>query len=134
MVMHYSGMDYEDESYVQSPSSVWEDKKFDLGLKFPNLPYFIDADLKLTKSNAILRHLGRVNNLYGINSNESSTIDMLVDTASEMHIGLPAKMKQASEFLADKKFFMADNVTIADFIFFYVINWYLKRQECPQVH
>ena len=29
------------------------------GLPLPNLPYYIDGDLKLTQSMAILRHLGR---------------------------------------------------------------------------
>jgi glutathione S-transferase len=88
MVLHYTGMDYEDESYVQGANSAWQGKKFKLGLEFPNLPYFIDGHLRLTQSNAILRHLGRVNNLYGSNDNESSTIDMLVDTAIEMKVGM----------------------------------------------
>jgi glutathione S-transferase len=30
-----------------------------LGLDFPNLPYLFDGDIKLTQSNAILRHVAR---------------------------------------------------------------------------
>jgi glutathione S-transferase len=38
-------------------------------------------------------------------------------------------MIQVSEFLGDNKFFMGDNVTIADFIFLDVINWHLKLED-----
>ena len=32
---------------------TWMSEKFNLGLDFPNLPYFIDGDYKLTESLAI---------------------------------------------------------------------------------
>jgi glutathione S-transferase len=35
-------------------------------------------------------------------------------------------MKQLSEYLGDKKFFMGDEITIADFLFIDVICWNLK--------
>ncbi|CAG2117287.1 unnamed protein product, partial [Medioppia subpectinata] len=40
-----------------------ESDKSSLGLPFPNLPYYIDGDLKLSQSLAILRHLGRKHGL-----------------------------------------------------------------------
>jgi glutathione S-transferase len=101
--MHYTGMDYEDEGYVQGPNSGWQEKKFKMDLEFPNLPYFIDGNLRLTQSNAILRHLGRVNNLYGVNANESSTIDMLIDTAGEMKMGL-AMISYKPDFVRQNQF------------------------------
>ena len=79
MLLHYIGADYEDE--IIDNYEIWGEKKFTLGLDFPNLPYFFDGDLKLTQSNTIIRHLGRHNNLYGKNSNEIAQIDMLMDTA-----------------------------------------------------
>jgi hypothetical protein len=36
-----------------------------LGLPFPNLPYLVDGDTKLTQSTAILRHIGREYGLCG---------------------------------------------------------------------
>ena len=39
--------------------------KFKLGLDFPNLPYLIDGNIKVTQSNAILRYLGRKFGLDG---------------------------------------------------------------------
>jgi len=46
---------------------MWFDEKFNLGLDFPNLPYFIDGDVKLTQSMTIIRHIGRQNDLLGNN-------------------------------------------------------------------
>ena len=40
------------ESFVSAPDfdkSCWFDNKFSLGFDFPNLPYFIDGDIKLTQ-------------------------------------------------------------------------------------
>ena len=35
------------------------DKKTNMGLDFPNLPYLIDGDVKVTQSVAVYRHLGK---------------------------------------------------------------------------
>jgi glutathione S-transferase len=125
---------------------VLRDDKFNLDLDFPNLPYYIDGDIKLTQSRAILRYLGRINNLYGKDAKEASTIDMLIDAAHDMKTAIlkivfnndyenikidyikdvDPKVKQVSDFLGDKKFMMGDNVTIADFPFMDVINWNIK--------
>ena len=45
--------------------SCWFDIKYSLGFDFPNLPYFIDGDVKLTQTNAILRHISRKHGLDG---------------------------------------------------------------------
>jgi len=41
------------------------DIKHSLGLDFPNLPYYIDGEVKLTQTNAILRHISRKHGLDG---------------------------------------------------------------------
>ena len=85
MALAYAGEDYEDTVYktgaTEGSPDHWKTYKFTLGLPFPNLPYYIDGDVKLSQSNAILRHVGRKHNLYGKDANEASEIDMLVDTA-----------------------------------------------------
>ena len=35
---------------------VWAEKKYKLGLTFPNLPYLIDGNFKITQSNACLSY------------------------------------------------------------------------------
>ena len=83
--MAYAEEDYENVTYTFDQMDDWfgKDKK-NLGLDFPNLPYYIDGELKLTQSMAIVRHLGRKHDLYGKSINESSTIDMLIDQASDI--------------------------------------------------
>ncbi|KAH9376989.1 hypothetical protein HPB48_018758 [Haemaphysalis longicornis] len=64
----YKGVKFEDKLYKFGPApdfdrSDWLKEKFTLGLKFPNLPYYIDGDVKITQSLAILRYLGRKHDL-----------------------------------------------------------------------
>ena len=51
-------------------------EKFTLGLEFPNLPYWIEGDLKLTQSVAILRHVARKANLFGKSDIEQAKLDV----------------------------------------------------------
>ena len=41
------------------------DVKYTLDLSFPNLPYYMDGDFKVTQSNAILRYIARKHNMLG---------------------------------------------------------------------
>ncbi|TOF72058.1 hypothetical protein CGJ15_27680, partial [Vibrio parahaemolyticus] len=66
-MLEYLGTEYEEKFYNFGPApdfdrSEWLNEKFKLGLDLPNLPYYIDGDIKITQSHAILRHLGRQNN------------------------------------------------------------------------
>ena len=89
MILAYAEEDYENVTYTFDKIDEWFNKdKKDLGLDFPNLPYYIDGDLKLSQSMAIVRHLGRKYNLYGNTINESSMIDMLIDQAWDIKFEL----------------------------------------------
>nr|CDS31527.1 glutathione S transferase [Hymenolepis microstoma] len=62
LMMHYHGDTFEDRQYVCGPApdfdrSDWTSKKFTLGLAFPNLPYYIDGEFKITQAQAILEFL-----------------------------------------------------------------------------
>jgi glutathione S-transferase len=78
-------VDYEDVRYdAGDPNTAehresWNKVKSTLGLPKPNLPYYIDADVKLTQSNTILRYLGRKHNLV----TDSIVGDAMVDFAGD---------------------------------------------------
>ena len=120
MLLHYTDTEYEDTVWEVTKRDVWMDAKSknDFHLDFPNLPYWIDGDLKLTQSTAIMRHLARKNGLYGLTDAHASEIgtysfrmiyslktmyifwrlimesnlffiiDMLIDTAMDLKMGL----------------------------------------------
>ena len=57
--------------------SEWLKQKENLGLDFPNLPYFIDNDTKITESSAIMRYIARKHqpDLLGRNEQEKALVD-----------------------------------------------------------
>jgi len=62
-LLKYAGIDFNDKRYVFSNEKEWQSDKTNLGLDFPNLPYYIDGDVKLTQSLAIMRYLARKHGL-----------------------------------------------------------------------
>ena len=52
ILLKYTGTEFEDKLLSCGPApdfdrSCWLDQKFKLGLDFPNLPYYIDGDIKV---------------------------------------------------------------------------------------
>ena len=52
MILKHAGVDFTEKRYEKS-TGEWETDKTALGLDFPNLPYIIDGDVKLTESKAV---------------------------------------------------------------------------------
>lgn len=112
MLLAHQGVDHEDTVYTMEGSATWfEDHKLNMGLDFPNLPYYVDGDLKLTQSMAILRHLGREHGLYGQDNKEASKIDMIMDLAGDMRLGL-ARLAYNPDFVRnlEKSNFRVDKI------------------------
>ena len=96
MLLKYVNEDYDDTVYAldanESDKNHWPSNKDNLGLDFPNLPYYIDDQIKSSQSGTILRYLGRKYKMAGTNEQETTTIEMLIDTATDLKtiIGFPA--------------------------------------------
>jgi glutathione S-transferase len=105
-------------------------------LDFPNLPYFVQGDIKITQSHAILRHICRANNLLGDSQTERAAVDMMLAEAADLTIQLarvvymekdfpsalaafeqrlPQLFNLLSKYLGQKKFLVKDTVTAPDF-------------------
>lgn len=56
-------------------------------LNHPQLPYYIDGDLKITQSNAILRYISRKHDLCGRTETERVKVDMLENLAMDIRVG-----------------------------------------------
>lgn len=146
-MLAYAGEEYEDKKYEVGDGpefnrDAWLNEKASLGLDFPNLPYYVDGDLKLTQSNAIYRHIARKHKLYGADDKEASVIDMLADQIMDLRNdfvrlcynpnyknlrkaydeGLPKKLKAFEDYLAKKKFLLGDKVTLPDFHLYEILD------------
>ena len=83
----YLDVEFEDVAYTQGDGpefsmKEWTDVKHELGLSFPNLPYYIDVmeDVRLTESNAIMKYIAvkyRPASMLGKTADEQGMCDML---------------------------------------------------------
>ncbi|XP_049528961.1 glutathione S-transferase Mu 6 [Dermacentor silvarum] len=81
-LLAHAGVPYEDKrySYGKGPEpsrDEWLAEKYKLDLDFPNLPYLIDGDVRMTQSQAILRYLGRKLGLVPKDEETLRRVDML---------------------------------------------------------
>ena len=89
-LMVYSGVQFEEDVYEQGPAPEystheWSDAKFTLGLDFPNLPYFIDGEVKITEDLPIMKYICNKWNpsLLGETPAEMGEVEMLALTIKD---------------------------------------------------
>ena len=140
--MVYLGVDYAEELYEQGDGpdfdrSCWLEKKDKLGLKFPNLPYFIDGEARLTETGAIMKFIANKYGpeLLGTSPAQIGQVEMVAQVVSDLKgavtmpcytqgdrvaitMNLLEKVKPIVAYLGNKPFLCGDNVTYVDFIFF----------------
>ena len=120
----------------------WASKKHFLGLDFPNLPYFIDGDVRLTESKSIMKYLCRKYQpeMLGRDAVEIATADMVSRVHDDLHAKFGAhcfkdgdtpKLQQdlieesakLAAFLgADKLYFTGEQLTYVDFSLFEILD------------
>ncbi|VDP94899.1 unnamed protein product [Echinostoma caproni] len=88
MFLEYLGEAYEDRLYGHDDIEKWKAQKYSLGLELPNLPYYIDGDLKITQSSAILRYLAEKHAMVSQTPEERSRIIMIEGAALDLRTGL----------------------------------------------
>ena len=57
-LLFHLGVDFEDKMYIagdETPGECWADAKPNLGIPFPNIPYYEDGEIFHSETNAILR-------------------------------------------------------------------------------
>jgi glutathione S-transferase len=151
-LLTYLGLPWEDKHYEQGDDfnrEQWLKEKLHLGLDFPNLPYLIDGDYKITQSNAILSYLaqkyrpdlagrtaedtGRVSMLLNeLIDFRSAFVDLSYDTKENFKANAPdfidtqvkPLLKSFSAYLGDKPY-LVGQISLADFIF-YEMLWQLR--------
>ncbi|XP_077507533.1 glutathione S-transferase-like [Amblyomma americanum] len=144
----YKGVAFEDKLYRFGPApdfdrSHWQGEKFSLGLQFPNLPYYIDGDVKVTQSLAILRYLARKHDLAARNEQETLQMDLLEQQAKDLALGLTMTalnptfdearkkyqdnlvtvLKPWADHMRDRKWALGDRLTYVDFLLYEALDW-----------
>ena len=132
----------------------YNSKKYDMGLNFPNLPYFIDGDVKITESSAIPYYLAHKFNkpeLFGKDYKEEALVrqyqGLILDLYQILRESLNApnaaeefqkvtskgskfqtKIEELSKSLGEKEYFLG-HLTWADFVFAYIGEFYFILSE-----
>jgi len=147
LLLAYSGTDYEDKRYNLGSApdydrSEWLNEKFSLGLDFPNLPYYLDGEVKLTQSLAIIRHVARQTKLEGQTEEEKLRVELVEQQLVDMNMSLvricydpnfdtlkvdylknlPTSLDLLSKFLGDRPFLAGESVTYVDFMAYELLD------------
>lgn len=159
----YSDIEINQVDYVQGPGpefsrDAWMSVKHSLGFDFPNLPYLIDGETKLTETSAIHYYLAQKYDpaLIGTSPEQMAKVQMLMNIVGQFRSKLTGPcyssgdheaLKKAWDFQVplilkakgSNKFLAGDNVTIVDFLFFEAVEflkWASKGEifnEHPQL-
>ncbi|KAI1305906.1 Glutathione S-transferase Mu 5 [Halotydeus destructor] len=138
-MLAHVGVKFEEKTYNMGPNferNEFHDIKSTLGLDFPNLPYYIDGDVKLSQSVAILRYIALQHGLDGVTNEEKARIYLIEQQLVDYRIAgtnlfysakfntldaayrerLPAKLKTLADFLGDRKWLSGDKLSYGDFL------------------
>ncbi|XP_073398549.1 glutathione S-transferase Mu 4-like [Dendrobates tinctorius] len=147
LLLEYTETPYEEKRYVTGDApdydkSQWLDKKENLGLDFPNLPYLFDGEVKLTQSNTILRYIARKHGLCANSESDKNIESMLENEAMDFRMRLaylsydpkfeelkgpyleklPTVLARYSQFLGERHWFLGDKITFVDFLMYDVLD------------
>ena len=140
--LNYVYKQYEVGDPPEYSKKEWTDEKYLLGLDFPNLPYLIDGDIKITETLPIMRYLARKYKpeMLGTTIEKQTLADMLANVifnaywetwiiAYDKEDGLQdylqtsyTKLEPISKFLGEKLFLIGDQVTYVDIFLYEYIN------------
>jgi len=135
LMLEYLGADFKNTH----PKSfdAWKEAKYTCGVDYPNLPYLVDGDRKITQSCAIMRYLARkFKKLGGETEDEIIAVDRAEGFACDFRMGLirvwfgpdyenskeayfknlATSLKSLEEFLGKNKWSAGDKLTYVDFI------------------
>ncbi|KAM7539205.1 hypothetical protein Aperf_G00000056392 [Anoplocephala perfoliata] len=132
LLLHYLGVKYEDKAYI---GEEWFAEKFKLGMDFPNLPYYIDGDFKVTQSSAIIEYIADSHDMLPTCKKHRAILHMVYndikdfrptvgkilyhehtdDDKKQLLKGLPDKLNQYEKYLGEKQWVSGDKINYPDF-------------------
>ena len=143
LLLHYLEIEYKEVLYDFGPApdfkgDSWFNVKYTLGLDYPNIPYLIDGDFKMTESNAILRYICEKYKpeLLGETLKERAFVNMAVGVLGDLNSAkgqlmyggkdcpgneqfkntVKNKLSDLNNLLGKNKFLAGEKITYADFL------------------
>ena len=131
---------YEQGDGPEFNSDCWKSVKFNLGLDFPNLPYLIEGDFKITETLAIIQYIVEKYRpeAGGDTLQEKATVNMLgmvahnakgctflcytQDEDQKVADDGIAKLELVEKFLEGKKYLLGDKVCWVDVYLYELVN------------
>ena len=110
-MFHYLKVNFADITYEQGGApdfsrAAWTDVKETLDLEYPNLPYLIDGDVKITETVAIMQYIAKKYRptLLGMSAAEMGRISMLLDKVHnlKMKATMPCYMTGDTEAIIEE--------------------------------
>lgn len=137
LLLAYTKTQWEEVAYTD-PAQWFGNDKLNLGLDFPNLPYLIDGDLKISESDAIARYIvarAGSQELLGKNIQDAAKVDEVIGVFGDLRMNIAklffdpdyqAKLKETFEtakpklelfqkFVGEKQWTLG-YLTLVDFI------------------
>ena len=87
LAVPYNAVDYEQGDGPEFSRECWNSVKPTMPLDFPNLPYLIDGDVKITESSAMLRYIaGKYGapEFSGKDSKDKAIVDMIYGVVGDI--------------------------------------------------
>ena len=146
-LLEYIEHPYEDVLYEQGNAphyslESWTSVKTTLGLEFPELPYMIDQELKLTDPLAIMAYLCQkyAPELIGENPVQMAEVIMIYAQLKDIKEKITSpcysgenpeklkqtckdRMKQIIAYLGKKTYICGENITFVDFVFLELVDF-----------
>ncbi|XP_045165161.2 glutathione S-transferase Mu 3-like [Mercenaria mercenaria] len=155
LLLTYVEEEFQDTMYEQGDApdysrEAWTSvkPKFAEQLDFPNLPYYIDGDVKITQSNAILKHIARKHNMDGETIRDKAIVDMLLDQAMDLRNGVvrlcynkdydklkadyfknvQAQLAAFEKKLGNNSWFVGEKITVVDFPMYELLEQHTRMK------
>jgi len=141
----YLGVELDEKRY--SNFDEYSAEKLNLGLDFPNLPYLIGGDFKMTECRAILKRIANGTKTYPSTVAETAICDMVENVLWDVWFGLlrycnaaldalkgyvdneiPKKLTYLNTFLKNKKYILGDQISYVDFIMYEMLFHFTQYQ------
>jgi len=146
LMLEYAQVEYDQKLYTVGPApdykrNAWMDVKENMGLNFPNLPYYLDGDVQICESWAIMKHIARSNGLMA-EAKDAPLCDQAEGVIQDFRMSfvmmcyrpnfdenkkaffdqLPTKMARFDSFLRKNKWMGGEKLTYVDFAFAEILD------------